>query len=57
MRRGLKLGLAGTAAIAAFGVATTVPTQATPATKTAPTYLIRVCLTLSQSGPPLCIQI
>lgn len=56
MRRGLKLGLAGTAAIAAFGVATTVPTQAAPATKSAPTYLLRLCLTLG-TGSPLCIQI
>jgi hypothetical protein len=57
MRRGLKLGLAGGAAIAAFGVATTVPTQAAPATKAAPTYLIRVCITLSATAQPLCIQI
>jgi hypothetical protein len=56
MRRGLKLGLAGTAAVAAFGVATMVPVEASPATKSAPTYLIRVCLTLG-SGAPLCIEI
>ena len=56
MRRGLKLGLAGSAAIAAFGVATMVPVDAAPATKAAPTYLVRVCITLGTAAP-LCIQI
>ena len=56
MRRGLKLGLAGGAAVAAFGVATIVPVEAAPATKSAPTYLIRVCITLGTASP-LCIQI
>jgi hypothetical protein len=56
MRRGLKLGLAGGAAVAAFGVTTMVPVEAAPATKSAPTYLLRLCITLG-SADPLCIQI
>ncbi len=57
MNRRVKMGLAGATAVAAFGIATALPAQSTPAaSKSANSYLLRLCITLRPNAP-LCIVI